>query len=60
MGEAKRSHDRRPIVDHFRGIDGDRVLGLMKMRGDAESDARMDEAGTEAPYWSLGAAVLVP
>jgi hypothetical protein len=26
-------YDRQPIVDHFRRIDSDRVLGLMEMRG---------------------------
>ena len=26
-------YDRRPIADHFRRIDDDRVLGLMEMRG---------------------------
>ena len=26
-------YDRQPIVDHFRRIDNDRVLGLMEMRG---------------------------
>ena len=26
-------YDRQPIVDHFRRIDDDRVLGLMEMRG---------------------------
>jgi hypothetical protein len=26
-------YDRQPIVDHFRTIDNDRVLGLMEMRG---------------------------
>jgi hypothetical protein len=26
-------YDRQPIVDHFRRIDDDRVLGLMAMRG---------------------------
>ena len=26
-------YDRLPIVDHFRRIDNDRVLGLMEMRG---------------------------
>ena len=26
-------YDRQPIIDHFRRIDDDRVLGLMEMRG---------------------------
>ena len=26
-------YDRQPIVDHFRKVDSDRVLGLMEMRG---------------------------
>ena len=26
-------YDRQPIADHFRRIDGDRVLGLMEMGG---------------------------
>jgi Domain of unknown function (DUF4334) len=26
-------YDRQPIVDHFRRIDDNRVLGLMEMRG---------------------------
>ena len=26
-------YDRNPIIDHFRKIDDDRVLGLMEMRG---------------------------
>ena len=26
-------YDRKPIIDHFRRIDDDRVLGLMEMRG---------------------------
>ena len=26
-------YDRKPIIDHFRKIDDDRVLGLMEMRG---------------------------
>ena len=26
-------YDRQPIVDHFRRIENDRVLGLMEMRG---------------------------
>ena len=26
-------YDRRPIIDHFRKIDPDRLLGLMEMRG---------------------------
>ena len=26
-------YDRQPIVDHFRRIDSDRVIGLMEMRG---------------------------
>jgi hypothetical protein len=26
-------YNRKPIIDHFRKIDGDRVLGLMEMRG---------------------------
>jgi hypothetical protein len=27
-------YDRQPIIDHFRRVDGARVLGLMDMRGD--------------------------
>ena len=26
-------YDRKPIIDYFRKIDDDRVLGLMEMRG---------------------------
>ena len=26
-------YDRQPIIDHFRKIDDDRVLGIMEMRG---------------------------